>query len=78
MSNIVGHLGNLAMANEVEGAVVTMVLKDGAALEILIIFTTIKVEGEVKVKEKGSSRITEEEVKIISLAVDADNGMVMT
>ena len=39
---------------------------------------TIKIEGEVKVKEEGSSRITEEEVKIISLMVDADNGMVMT
>ena len=78
MSNIVGHLGNLAMANEVEGAVVTVVLEDGAALEILIIAMTINIEGEVEVKEEGISQITDKEVKIISLTVDADNGMVMT
>ena len=38
----------------------------------------IKIEGEVEVKEKGSSWIIEEEVKIIFLQGDKDNGMVMT
>ena len=78
MSKIIGQVGNLAVANEVEGTVVTMVLEDGAALEIPIIAMTIKIKGEVKVKEEGSLQITEEEVKIISLMVDADNRMVMT
>ena len=55
-----------------------MALEDGAALETLTIDMTIKIEGEVEVKEEGSSWIREEEVKTISLEADADNGMVMT
>ena len=74
---MVGQVGTLAMANEAEAVVVTAVLKDGAALDIRIIVMTIKIEREVEVKEEGSSQTTEEEVKIISLAVDIDNGMVM-
>ena len=66
------------MDNEAEGTEMTAALKDGAALETLTIDITIKIEGEVEVKEEGSLRITEEEVKTISLEVDADNGMVMT
>ena len=66
------------MANEAEGVVVTVALKDGAALETLTINMIIKIEGEVEVKPEGSSQITEEEVKTISLKVDADNGMLMT
>ena len=78
MSKIVGQVGNLAMANEVEGTVATVVLEDGAVLETLIIGMIIKIEGEVEVKEEGSMWTTEEEVKTISLVVDADNGMVTT
>ena len=78
MSKTVEQVENLVMANEVEGAVVTVVLKDGAGLETLIIGMIIKIEGEVEVKEEGSMWTTEEEVKIISLMVDTDNGMVMT
>ena len=66
------------MANEARDAVMTMDLEDGAALDTLIIIMKIKIEGEVEVKEEGSSRITEEEVKIISLTGDKDNGMVMS
>ena len=66
------------MAKEVEGTVVNVVLEDGAVLETLIIGMIIKIEGEVKVKEEGSMQTTEEEVKIISLMVDAYSMMVMT
>ena len=78
MSKTVEQVGNLVMANEVEGTVVTVVLEDGAVLETQIIDMIIKIEGEVKVKEEESTWTTEKEVKIISLVVDADNGMVMT
>ena len=71
-------MGNIAVDNEAEGAEMTAGLKDGAALEILTIDMTIRIEGEVEVKEEGSLQITEEEVKIIFLEADADNGTVMT
>ena len=60
------------------GAVVIVVLEDRAVLETLIIGMIIKIEGEIEVKEEGSMRTTEEEVKTISLEVDVDNGMVTT
>ena len=64
------------MDNEAEGTEMTAALEDGAALETLTIDITIKIKGEVEVKEEGSLWITEAEVKTISLRVDADNGMV--
>ena len=53
-------------------------LEDGAVMEIRTLDMKIKIEGEVKVKEKGSMQIIEEEVKIICLEGDKENGMVMT
>ena len=52
--------------------------RTGAVLEIPTIGIIIKIEGEVVVKEEGSTRITEEEVKTIFPAVDAGNGMAMS
>ena len=78
MNKIIGEVGKLAVDNEAEGAEMTAALEEGAALEALTIDMTIKIEGEVEVKEEESSQITEEEVKIIFLVADADNGIVTT
>ena len=66
------------MDNEGEDADKTAALEDRAVMETLTIDMKIKIEEEVKVKEKGSMGIIEEEVKTIFLEGDEDNGMVMT
>ena len=66
------------MDNEGEGAEKTTALGDVAVMETLTINMKIMIKGEVKVKEKGSLWIIEEEVKKIFLEGDEDNGMVMT
>ena len=66
------------MDNEGEGTDKTAALRDMAVMETLTIDMKIMIEGEVKVKEKVSLRIIEEEVKIIFLEGDEDNGMVTT
>ena len=76
MNKIIGQVGNIAVDSEGEGTDKTVVLEDGAALETLTIDMTIRIEGEVEVKEEGSLQTTEEEVKIIFLEADTDNGMV--
>ena len=78
MNKTIDQVGSTMVDNEGEGTAKTAVLKDGATLETLTIDMIIRIEGEVKVKEEGSLQITEEEVKIIFLEADADNGMVMT
>ena len=69
---------NTTVDNEGEGVAKTTALEDGAVMETLTINMKIRIEGQVKVKEEGSLRIIEEEVKIIFLEGDADNGMVTT
>ena len=69
---------NTAVDNEDEGVDKTAALEDVEVMETPIIGMKIKIEGEVKVKEKGSLQKIEEEVKIIVLEGDKDNGMVMT
>ena len=78
MNKIIGQVGNITVDNEAKGAEITVGLEDGAALETLTINMTIRIEGKVEVKEEGSLQITEEEVKILFLEADADNGMVTT
>ena len=78
MTNIIGEVGTTIVENADEGMVKTTVLEDGAAMGTLTIDTKIKIEGEVKVKEKGSLQIIEEEVEIIFLESSEDNGMVTT
>ena len=55
----------------------TEALEDEVVSETPKIDTTIKIEGEVKVKAEGTLRIIEEEVKITFRGVDAGHGMVM-
>ena len=69
---------NIAVDNEDKGADKTTALEDVEVMETLIIGMKIKIEGEVEVKEKGSLQTIEEEVKIIFLEGNEDNGMVMT
>ena len=64
------------MDNGVEGKVMTEALEDEVVSETPKIDTTIKIEGEVKVKAEGILRIIEEEVKITFHRVDAGHGMV--
>ena len=78
MNKIIGEVETTIVDNEDEGTDKTAALKDGAAMETLTIDTKIRIEGEVKVKEKGSLRIIEEEVEIIFLKGNKDNGMVTT
>ena len=71
-------MGNITLDNEGEGVDKTTALKDMEVMETQIVGMKIKIEGEIKVKEKGSLRTIEEEVKIISLEGDEDNGIVTT
>ena len=71
-------MGNTTVDNEGEGMDNTAALEDGAVMGTLTINMKFRIEGEVKVKEKGSMGIVEEEVKIIFLKGDEDNGMVTT
>ena len=77
-NKVVGEVENTTVDNEGEGMDKTVALEDVAVMETLTIDMKIMLEGEVKVKVKGSLQIIEEEVKIIFLEGDEDNGMVMT
>ena len=76
MNKTIGEVGNTTVDNEGEGMDKTLALEDRAVMETLTIDMKIRIEGEVEFKEKGSMRIVEEEVKIIFLKDDEDNGMV--
>ena len=76
MTKTTGEVGNTIVDNEDEGTGKTKALKDGAVMVTLTIDMKIKIKGEVEAKEKGSMVKIEEEVKIIFLEGDEDNGMV--
>ena len=65
MINIIGEVRTTIVVNMDEGEAKTAVLEDWAAMGTLTIDTKIKIEGEVKVKEKESLQIIEEEVETI-------------